>query len=102
MESSSPSFPLPPVMLTVGVVSTTSGGPAIVADGLLLSWTGFSSLLQIAPVVEQARLPGSVIVTASLPSGSTVIVHRSLRPSTRWARVTSPLVTVNESSRSTA
>ena len=71
-------------MLTVGVVSTTADAPATVTDGLLLSRTGVSSLLQTAPVVEQARLPGSVTVTASLPSGSTVIVPPDrCGPSTR-------------------
>ena len=37
MEPSSPSVPLPPAMLTVGVVATTAAGPATVADELLLS-----------------------------------------------------------------
>ena len=74
----------------------------VVPAGLLVSWTGLSSLLQMAPVVVQVRWPGSVTVTASLPSGSTVISQLSLCPSLRWARVTSPLVTVNAWSRMSA
>ena len=78
-----------------GAPTGSAGGPAMVADGLLLSSTGLSSFEQMAPWVPQARLPDSVTVTASSPSGSTVISQRSLRPSTRLAYVTSPFVTVN-------
>ena len=53
--------------------------PARTADrrrwptGCCSVWKGFSSFEQMAPVVPQPRFPGSVIVTASLPSGSMVI-----------------------------
>ena len=56
----------------------------------------------MAPWVPQARLPGSVIVTASSPSGSTVISQRSLRPLTCAAPLTSPFVTVNVAATSRA
>ena len=90
-----------PKLAVTGTVDT-SGGPATVADGLLLSCTGFSSLVQMAPVVPQSRLPGSVTVVASLPHGVTVISQLSFCPLLRRARVTSPFVTVNEWSRSVA
>ena len=80
-------------------VSGSVGGPATVADGLLVSGLGFSSRVHTAPVVPQARPPGSVMVTASRESGSTVISHRSWRPPTLRAREASPAVTVKESSR---
>ena len=101
ISSSSPSVPLPPLMfmLGVGVTTVCSVGPATVLDGLLLSWTGLASSEQMAPCVAQSRSPGSVIVTASFPSGSTVINQRSSRLLTRAAAVTSPLVTVNAWSR---
>ena len=67
-------------MLAVSGTVDTAGGPAMVADGLLLSCTGLSSLLQMAPVVPQSRLPRSVIVTASLPDGSTVISQTVVLP----------------------
>ena len=79
----------------LAVSGSPSGGAATVTEGLLVSWTGLSSFEQMAPCVPQVRLPGSVIITVSSPSGSTVISQRSLRPSTRDAPVTSPLVTVN-------
>ena len=88
--------PVAAVFVTTG----SSCGPATVADGLLLSGLGSSPRVHTAPAVPQARPPGSVIVTASPESGSTVISHRSWRPSTRRACVTSPPVTVNDSSRS--
>ena len=80
-------------------VSGVPASTATVAEGLLLSWTGLSSSEQMAPWLPQARLPGSVIVTASSPSGSTVISQRSLLPLTREAAVTSPFVAVNAWSR---
>ena len=80
-------------------VSGVADAPATVADGLLLRGLGSSPRVHTAPVVAQARLPGSVIATASRESGSTVISHRSWRPSTRRALVTSPAVTVKDSSR---
>lgn len=82
-------------MLTLGVVvDLTAAGPATVAGGLLLGRTELSSSERTAPVAAQARLPGSVIVTASLPSGSMVILQRSFRPLTSLAPVTSPLVSL--------
>ena len=90
-----------PKLAVTGTVDTP-GGPATVADGLLLSCTGLSSLVQMAAVVPQSRLPGSVIVVASLPHGVTVISQLSFRPLLRRARVTLPFVTVNEWSRSVA
>ena len=56
--------------------------------------------MQIAPETAHSRPPGSAIVMASSEPGSTVISHRSWRPSTRRAPVTSPSLTVNASSRS--
>ena len=78
----------PGMLLKLAVTSTvdTPGGPATVADGLLLSWTGWSSLVQMAAVVPQSRLPGSVTVSASLPHGVTVISQLSFRPLLRRAR----------------
>ena len=52
------------------------------------------------PTTPPAGPAGSVIVTSPSESGSTVISHRSWRPSTRRAPVTSPPLTVNASSRS--
>ena len=98
--SPSPSVPLASEMPTVGV--TAAGGPATVAEGLFESGRGFSPRVHTAPVVPQSRFPGSVIETSPWPSGLTVISHRSLRPLTRRAPVTSPPVTVKPSSRSTA
>ena len=74
-----------PKLAVTGTVDTP-GGPATVADGLLLSCTGLSSLVQMAAVVPQSRLPGSVTVTASLPHGVTVISQLSFRPLFRRAR----------------
>ena len=59
-----------------------------------------SPRVQIAPETWHSRPAGSVIVTSPSESGSTVISHRSWRPSTRRAPVTSPPLTVNASSRS--
>ena len=84
---------------TVFVTAGSSSGPATVADGLLLSGLGSSPRVHTAPVVPQSRPPFSVIVTASRESGSTVISHRSCRPSTRRAPVTSPSSTSKASSR---
>ena len=64
--------------LAVSDSGVSSSGPPTVADGLLLSCTGLSSLVQMAAVVPQSRLPGSVTVTASLPHGVTVISQLSL------------------------
>ena len=100
--SSSPTCGVP---LMVGVpvaavfLSGSSAGPATVADGLLLSCRRFSPRVQIALETWQSRPAGSVIVTSVSESGSTVISHRSWRPSTRRAPVTWPPCTVNESSR---
>ena len=80
-------------------VSGSVGGPATVPDGLLLSGRGSSPRVHTAPAVPQARLPGSVTVTALREPGSTVISHRSWRPSTRRAPVTLPSVTVKDSPR---
>ena len=79
--------------------SGSSGGPATVAEGLLLSRRRFSPRVQIAPETSQLRPAGSVIVKSPSESGVTVISHRSWRPSTRRAPVTSPPLAVNESSR---
>ena len=57
------------------------------------------SPVQIAPLAAQSVVSGSRTVTASSASGSMVISHRSRRPSTRRACVTSPPVTVNDASR---
>ena len=100
--SSSPTCGVP---LTVGVpvaavlLSGSPAGPATVADGLLLSGLGSSPRVHTAPAVPQALPSGSEIVTASRESGSTVISHRSWRPSTLRAPVTSPSVTEKDSSR---
>ena len=72
-------------------------GPATVADSACDS--GRPSPVQIAPLAPQSVVSGSRTVTAPSESGSTVIFHRSRRPSTRRALVTSPPVTVNDASR---
>ena len=88
------------VPLMVGAPAAAVFGTATVTDGLLLSGCGSSPRVQTAPVVPQSRPPGSVIATASRESGSTVISHKSWRPSTRRARVTLPAVTEKDTSRS--
>ena len=93
----SPSVPSASAMPTVGV--TAAVGPATVAEGLFESGRGSSPRVHTAPVSPQARSPGSAIETASRPSGSTVISHRSCRPFTRRAPVTSPSSTSKASSR---
>ena len=80
-------------------VSGSFGGPDTVADGLLLSGRGSFPRVHTAPLAPQARPPESVTVTASRESGSTVTSHRSRLPLTRRALVTSPSVTVKDSSR---
>ena len=82
-----------------GATAASTTGPATVAAGVLVNSRRFPPRVQIAPETAHSRPPGSVIVTASSVSGATVISHRSLRPSTRRAPVTSPPDTVNESSR---
>ena len=84
----------------VFVAAGSSSGPATAADGLLLSGRGSLPRVHTAPAVPQSRPPGSVTATASSESGSTVISHRSWRPSTRRACVTLPAVTEKDSSRS--
>ena len=79
--------------------AASSTGPATVAAGVLASCRRFSPRVQIAPETAHSRPPASAIVMASSEPGSTVISHRSWRPSTRRAPVTSPPSTVNESSR---
>ena len=81
------------------LVGGASAGPVTVAVGLLVSCRGVSSLVQMAPAVLQDRWAGNVMTTSLSSSGSAVISQRSLRPSTRFAVSTSPLVTVNASSR---
>ena len=66
-------------------VNGSLGGPATVADGLLLNGLGSFPRVHTAPAVPEAPPPGSEIVTTSRDSGSTVISHRSWRPSTRRA-----------------
>ena len=46
-------------------VSGSSGGPATVADGVLVNCRRFSPLVQIAPDTAHSRPAGSVIVTSS-------------------------------------
>ena len=72
-------------------------GAATVADSACDS--GRPSPVQIAALAPQSVVSGSRTVTASSESGSMVILHRSRRPSTRRAAVTSPPVTVNDASR---
>ena len=72
-------------------------GPATVADSECDSPR--PSPVQIAPLASQSVVSGSRTVTASSESGAMVISHRSRRPSTRLACVTSPAVTVNDASR---
>ena len=72
-------------------------GPETVADSECDS--GRPSPVQIAPLAPQSVVSGSRTLTASSESGSTVILHRSRRPSTRFACVTSPPVTRNDASR---
>ena len=73
-------------------------GPATEAESACDS--GRPSSAQIAPSAPQPVVSGRSIRTASCESGSTVIFHRSRRPPTRLARVTSPPVTANDASRS--
>ena len=60
-------------------------GPVTVAAAVFCSGRGLPPPVQTAPVVPHSRSPGSVMLTAARDSGSTVISHRSLRPSTRRA-----------------
>ena len=57
------------------------------------------SPVHTAPLAPQSCVSGSRIVTVWSESGSTVISHRSRRPSTRRAPEMSPFVTVNDVSR---
>ena len=86
--------------VAVSPAGASSGGPATVAEGLLVSWRRFSPFVQIAPETPHSRPAGSSIVTSPAPSGSTVISNRSRRSSTRAPRVTRPPVTASASSRS--
>ena len=97
--SASPTCAVPPIAGVPVAAVFLSGGPATVAVGVLASCRRFSPRVQIAPETAHSRPPGSAIATSSSESGSTVIRHRSWRPSTRRAAVTSPPSTVNESSR---
>ena len=101
--SVSPTRGVPPIAgapVAAVFVRRSSGGPATVAEGLLVSCRRFSPFVQIAPETPHSRPAGSSIVTAPPPSGSTVISNRSRRSSTRAPRVTRPPVTANASSRS--
>ena len=97
--SASPTCAVPLIVGAPVAAVFLSGGPATVAVGVLASCRRFSPRVQIAPETAHSRPPGSAIATSSSESGSTVIRHRSWRPSTRRAAVTSPPSTVNESSR---
>ena len=91
-----PSVALASETLTAGVVP----GAATVSDGACES--GRSSSVQITPLAPQSVVSGSVIVTSSLPLGSTVMFHPWLLPCCLRARppCTDPPVTSNASSRS--
>ena len=80
-------------------VSGFSGGPATVTEGEFDR--GRPSGVQIAPIPPHSVVAASDTVTASLDSGSTLIVHRWFWfCATRFARVTFPLVAVMALSRS--
>ena len=74
----------------VSPAGASSGGPATVAEGLLVSCRRSSPFVQIAPETPHSRPAGRSIVTSPAPSGSTVISNRSRRSSTRAPRVTRP------------
>ena len=57
------------------------------------------SAVHSAPAVPHSRFAASTMVMFPVPSGVTVISHRSLRPSTRLAPVTLPPLTSNALSR---
>ena len=96
----SPGTPLKLAVSGSGTTCDTAATYRIRLKRLLLSCPPVP--VQIAPASLQARPPASVIVTFSAPDGSTVISHRSLRPSTCRAPVTEPPVTVSAWSRISA
>ena len=91
---------LPSVALASDTLSAgTTTGPATVAARECES--GRPSSVQMAPLAWQSVVSGSVIVTSSLPLGSTVTVHaRLLLCCWRLAARTAPPVTANAESRS--
>ena len=81
--------------------ASSGGGPATVADGLLVSGRGFSPRVQIAPDGPQSSVAGSSIATAASESGCTVIRHPWLLPcASRPTPSTEPPSISNASSRS--
>ena len=92
--TASPSVALASDTASAGMIT----GPATTLDSECDS--GRSSEVQIASTALQSVVSGSRIVTASWPSGSTVMFHAWLLPCCwRWAVFTSPPVTVNAVSR---